>query len=201
MTTCDDDTRPAFAGQVNSPFVQIALEVLYSGISAEELQLYAVLLDKGWKTGHTPATNAEIGTLIGKSAVAVKRDLKKLIDRGLVVRSDVPPTEQCPSGRLLTVNGRVRGRIKNDPGGRSKMIHPPGSKMIHSSNTNKEKKYGPLTPGTGAAPEQTIEDRLAEARKQAEYLAGDALSRFPGFKAAADREVAELERTLAAKHA
>src|SRR5262249_11218520 len=80
------------AGLAPSLFVQLGLDVLYSGIGADELQVYAVLLDKSWKTGDTHITNAEIGGLIGKSSDTVWRVLKKLEARGLVVRTEIPAT-------------------------------------------------------------------------------------------------------------
>jgi hypothetical protein len=197
MTTCDDGTRPTAAGQVPS-FVQIPSPLLYSGIDSDALHLYLILLDKSWKLGCCWPSDRTIGDWLGgKSHDTVNRIFRKLEAAGLVVRTAVPVTGENPSGRLITVNGRVRPPRKSEGGGHAKERVSRHANLRDDSD-KKKREYGPPTPGTGAAPEQTAEERLEEARRLVEAMAGGSLARWPAFHKAALEELAKLEAELAA---
>lgn len=199
MTTCDDGTQSPVSGQVTS-FVQIDSAYLYSGLDSDALHLYLILLDKSWKLGCCWPTDRTIGEWMGgKSCRTMNRLFKKLEAAGLVTRTVVPVTGENQSGRLITVNGRVRPPAKSVAGGATKRGRPPATKTSHSSNTKEEKKYGPPTPGTGAAPEQTIEERIAEARRTLETATSGPMARWPRFREVALQELAALEAEAAAR--
>lgn len=198
MTTCDDGTQLAHARQVTS-FVQIDSSILYSGLDSDAFHLYAILADKSWKLGCCWPSDREIGAWMGGiSRRTVSRIILKLEAAGLIARTDVPVTEENPSGRLITVNGRVRPRDKSGSGGKTKLSQPPKTRLSHSSNTIREKKYGPPAPGTGAAREQTIEERIAEAREAVAALSTGPLSRWPHLRERAAAELAALEAQCSA---
>lgn len=169
MTTGDHSAQSDMAGQVPSPFVQVASEILYSGVGSDAMHLYLILLDKSWKHGCCWPSNRTVGGWLGgKSHDTVDRIFKKLEQAGLIVRTTVPATESNPSGRLITVNGRVKPPRKSAEGGYAKK-HPfryANPRVI--LNTEEKKENGPPTPGNGAAPEQTIEQEIAGWRELAE---------------------------------
>jgi DNA-binding transcriptional regulator YhcF (GntR family) len=189
MTTRSDDSQNA--GQVPS-FVQISSAVLYSGIEPDALHLYLILLDRSWKMGCCWPSNRTIGGWLGgKSPDTVDRIFKKLEARGLIVRTAVPATESNPSGRLITVNGRVRSLRKSAEGGTARK-HASRSADLRQDLIQREKKeYGPLTPETGAAPEQCIEEQIAEMRAVAESHS------LRSMREMAMRRVVELETRAA----
>jgi hypothetical protein len=191
MTTNNADSQSANAGQVPYQvpyFVQISSAVLYSGIEPDALHLYLILLDKSWKMGCCWPSNRTIGGWLGgKSPDTVDRIFRKLEARSLIIRTVVPATEENPSGRLITVNGRVRPLRKSADGGSAK------KQVFRSANLrqdliHKEKReYGPPRPESGAAPEQAIEEQIAELRVIAETHCLQSVREW------AVRRIAELE--------
>lgn len=104
----------------------------------------------------------------GRSHDTIDRIFKKLEKVGLIVRTMVPATESNPSGRMITVNGRVRPSRKSAEGGYAKK-HLSRSAVLRSiSNTRDKKENRPPTPITGAATEQTVEEQIAAWRELAD---------------------------------
>jgi DNA-binding transcriptional regulator YhcF (GntR family) len=187
MTANNDDSQSPNAGRVPS-FVQISSALLYSGVEPDALHLYLILLDKSWKTGCCWPSNRTIGGWLGgKSPDTVDRIFKKLEARGLIVRTAVPATEANLSGRLITVNGRVRPLRKSAEGGSAKKHLSSSANLRHDLIQEEKKEYGPPAPGTGAAPEQSIEEQIAELRVMAETHS------LRSMREMAARRIAELE--------
>lgn len=106
MTTSADRARPACQDQAPS-FVQVFSPLLRSGIPSDELHVYLILCDYAGRKGFCWPSDRTIGGFIGRSQATIQRILDRLEDRGLVSRTRVETTPDNPTGRVLTVRGRV----------------------------------------------------------------------------------------------
>ena len=170
MTTELDSTRVARSDQAPS-FVQVFTPLLRSGIASDELHVYLLLCDYAGKKGFCWPSDRTIGSWIDRSQDTASRILSRLESRGLVSRTRVEPSEDNPSGRVITVNGRVTPCRKNAAGGAAMKNKTPAANLRSDLILEEKKQYRPPTPGTGAAGEQSPEtdaevlDKLRECAK------------------------------------
>jgi hypothetical protein len=170
MTTVVNSTRPARPDQAPS-FVQVFTPLLRSGIPSDELHVYLLLCDYAGKKGFCWPSDRTLGGWIGRSQDTASRILSRLEARGLVSRTRVEPSGENPSGRVITVNGRVTPCRKPAAGGAARKTGIPAASLRHDLRLE-EKQYRPPAPGTGAAGEQKPDADAEDIAKLREYATG-----------------------------
>lgn len=138
-------------------FVQVFSPLLRSGIPSDELHVYLILTDYAGKKGYCWPSDRTIGGFLGRSNDTVQRILGRLEVRGLISRTKVEPTDENPTGRILTVHARVRqGVTQPRDKGHAKRPPPPPAPVRHESDgkTNNNR------PGAANEPPAGISDEI-----------------------------------------
>lgn len=164
MTTELDSLRAARPDQAPS-FVQVFTPLLRSGIPSDELHVYLLLCDYAGKKGFCWPSDRTIGSWIGRSQDTASRILSRLESRGLVSRTRVEASEDNPSGRVITVNGRVTPCRTTAAGDAARQHKAPAANLRHDLILEEKKQYRPPTPGTGAADEQSPDANAEDLAK------------------------------------